>query len=91
LEARNIDIKEAVPASRKLQAADSKALLQSASKLIALKGKKISEFKGGKDASKDAIAAMLGPTGNMRAPTIKVGKTLIVGFNEEIFAKRFGD
>ena len=90
MEARNIDIKEAVPASRKLQAGDSKALLQSVSKLIALKGKKISEFKGGKDTTKDAIAAMLGPTGNMRAPTIKVGKTLIVGFNEEVFAKHFG-
>lgn len=35
-------------------------------------------------ASKEEIAAIiLGPTGNLRAPAIKVGKTLIVGFNKE--------
>ncbi len=90
MEARNIDIKETVPASRKLQAEDSKALLQSASKLIVLKGKKINEFKAGQSTNQEAIASMLGPTGNMRAPTIRVGKTLIVGFNEEVFAKQFG-
>ena len=65
-------------------------MLMSANKLIALKGKKINEFKAGKDTTKEAITSMLGPTGNMRAPTIKVGKTLIVGFNEEVFSKHFG-
>ncbi len=30
---------------------------------------------------------MLGPTGNLRAPTLKIGKILVVGFNEEIYAK----
>lgn len=90
MEARNIEIKETIPASRKLQAADSKELLSAASKLITLKGKKINEFKGGQDATDEAIAAMLGPTGNMRAPTMKIGKTLIVGFNEEVFIEKFG-
>jgi len=32
---------------------------------------------------------MLGPTGNMRAPTVKVGNTYLVGFNEEIFNSEF--
>ncbi|MBQ75887.1 MAG: hypothetical protein CMQ20_12815 [Gammaproteobacteria bacterium] len=90
MEARNIDIKETVPASRKLQAEDSKELLLSASKLITLKGKKVSLFKGGKETTDDAVASMLGPTGNMRAPTIRMGKTLIVGFNEDVFAEQFG-
>jgi hypothetical protein len=30
---------------------------------------------------------MLGPTGNLRAPTLRFGKTLIVGFNEETYNK----
>jgi len=30
---------------------------------------------------------LLGPTGNLRAPTIRVGKTLLVGFNEESYKK----
>ena len=29
---------------------------------------------------------MLGPTGNLRAPTVRSGKTLLVGFNEEKYA-----
>ena len=29
---------------------------------------------------------MLGPTGNLRAPTVRCAGTLLVGFNEEQFA-----
>ena len=32
------------------------------------------------------LGCMLGPTGNLRAPTIRSGKTLVVGFHEEIYA-----
>lgn len=90
MEDSEITIVEKTPASKKLQESDSRTLLKSASKLIALKGKKVSEFNVAKSVSKEAVAAMLGPTGNMRAPTLKVGKTLIVGFNQEIFQREFG-
>jgi len=33
---------------------------------------------------------MLGSTGNLRAPTIQVGSTLLVGFNEELYTKVLG-
>jgi len=56
--------------------------------VIVAKGKKVSEFAGGR-ASKDVVDAMLGPTGNLRAPTIRRGKTVVVGFNEEAFEKAF--
>jgi hypothetical protein len=78
-----------VPASRKLARKDAAELAKGASKVIVAKGKKISEFAGGK-AGKDVVEAMLGPTGNLRAPTIRKGKTVLVGFNEEIFSKVFG-
>ena len=32
------------------------------------------------------LAHMLGPTGRLRAPTLRRGKTLLVGFNEEAYA-----
>ncbi len=35
------------------------------------------------------LDAMLGPTGNLRAPTIRRGKTLLIGFNDEVFSKTF--
>ncbi len=57
--------------------------------VVVAKGKKVSEFPGGK-AGADVVAAMLGPTGNLRAPTIRRGKTVLVGFNDEAFAKYLG-
>jgi len=90
LEASNIEIDETVPASRKLQADDAAALLKSASRLVAMKGKKVTEFDVKSDVSREAVEAMLGPTGNLRAPTIRVGKTYLVGFNEDVFNAEFG-
>ena len=58
--------------------------------MVVAKGKKISEFKGGKAATDEAIAAMLGSTGNLRAPTLVVGKSLLVGFNESVYDEVFG-
>jgi arsenate reductase-like glutaredoxin family protein len=89
LEANDITVNETVPASRKLQASDARAMLKSASKLIAMKGKKVAEFDLKTKVGKDAVEAMLGPTGNMRAPTLRSGKTLLVGFNEDVFQEHF--
>ena len=33
---------------------------------------------------------MPGPTGNLRAPTLRKGTTLLVGFNEETYQEHFG-
>ena len=88
MEARNVEIKEQIPASRKLQASDAQGLLKKAATLTVAKGKKVTEFKGGKPDD-DAIKAMLGATGNLRAPTIVIGKTLLVGFNEEVYQTVF--
>ena len=90
MEANNVEVAERTPASRKLQADDAKELIGTATKLVVAKGKKVTEFKGADLKGDDAVAAMLGPTGNLRAPTIRVGKTLLVGFNDEVFGAAFG-
>ena len=54
-----------------------------------MEGKKISEFDIKGKPDDDAVAAMLGPTGNLRAPTIRVGKTLLVGYNDDVFTEAF--
>ena len=38
----------------------------------------------------ELAALLLGPTGNLRAPTSRVGRTLIVGFNAELYEACFG-
>ena len=32
---------------------------------------------------------LLGPTGNLRAPTLRKGKTLVVGFDQQTYEKIF--
>ncbi len=54
-----------------------------------MKGKKVEEFDLKAGLSDEAIAAMLGPTGNLRAPTIITGQTVLVGFSEEVFGAHF--
>ena len=55
-----------------------------------MKGRKVDEFKLPAANADEAVAAMLGPTGNLRAPTLKVGSTLLVGFSDEVFERVFG-
>ncbi|MBI3891181.1 MAG: hypothetical protein HY303_06585 [Candidatus Wallbacteria bacterium] len=31
--------------------------------------------------------ALLGPTGNLRAPAMRVGRVLVVGFDEETYSR----
>jgi len=55
--------------------------------VLIAKGKKLVSFHMRKDAPDDdtLLAHMLGPTGNLRAPTLRAGTTLIVGYNEEAY------
>ena len=67
-------------------------LLSGMTKMVVAKGKKVTEVNLKKDRPDDEALAklMLGPTGNLRAPTIKVGKTVLVGFHEETYEGVFG-
>jgi len=86
LDEHAITPKETVLASRKLGRSDAAALARGASKVIVAKGKKVEGFSTAGKAPKQVVDAMLGPTGNLRAPTLRVGKIVIVGFNEEAYA-----
>ena len=79
-----------VLASKKLGRKDAAALAKAATTVVVAKGKKITEFKPGGKASAEIVDAMLGPTGNLRAPTLRRGKTVLVGFNDELFAAKLG-
>ena len=89
LDARKIEPKGTVPASRKLGGGDAASLAKGASRVLVAKGKKLDTFKPAGKAPKACVDAMLGPTGNLRAPCIRVGKTVVVGFNEEVFGELF--
>ena len=67
--------------SRKAPLSDKEArdLLASVTKVIVAKGKKFEELP----AAKAKIADLKGPTGNYRAPMLRKGKTLLVGFHAD--------
>ncbi len=83
-------MKEEVPASRKLAAADAKEIAKGSSKVYVAKGKKLDVFDMKSADLSEVVEKMLGPTGNLRAPTIRAGKTTVVGFNEDTFESLFG-
>ena len=58
--------------------------------VIAMKGKKTVRFDLKKDRPDRAelVKHLLGPTGNLRAPTLIAGKTLLVGFNEDVYTEQ---
>ncbi len=71
----------------KLTKADVFKLAGAASRVLCVKGNSVVEFDMKSDPSSraDLLKHMLGPTGNLRAPTIRVGKTVLVGFEEETY------
>ena len=81
---------ERVSASRKLGRADARELAEAASRIIVAKGRKVAEFEP-RGAPDDAVLdAMVGTTGNLRAPLLRVGKTLLVGFDADSYAGVLG-
>ncbi len=74
------------------KAKDALRLLADAEHLYAAKGRKVVHVDLRTDAPsrKDLLALVLGPTGNLRAPTIRRGTTIIVGFDEATYERFFG-
>lgn len=79
-------------ANAKLGQEKALELATAASKVIVARGKKLTTFDMKKDppAEEDLLLHMLGTTGNLRAPTIKLGKTVMVGFNAEVYQEILG-
>ncbi len=72
-----------------LKEREALALAAQAGEIYASKGSRVVHLdlrKGMPDAATLA-GVLLGPTGNLRAPTLRRGKTLIVGFDEATYAK----
>lgn len=67
-------------------------MLKASSELYAARGKKVVhlKIKTDKPTEEEMLKLVLGPTGNLRAPTLRVGKKLIVGFNDEMYDEVFG-
>lgn len=75
-----------------LKEKDALALARQANVLFVAKGKKVVrlDMKKDKPDKQTLSKLLLGPTGNLRAPTLRVGKKLVVGFQEQMYHDVFG-
>ena len=67
-------------------------MARAAHRLIAAKGKKVTtiDLQSAPPADDVLVGLMLGPTGNLRAPIMRVGQTILVGYNDQAFTAVFG-
>ncbi len=67
-------------------------MARAASQVYVAKGKKVVHLDLKRDQPSDdqLLALLLGPSGNLRAPTMRTGKVLLVGFEPEAFGKLLG-
>ena len=67
-------------------------VLASVDQLYVVRGKRVVHVDLTKDKPGRAalLGLLLGPTGNLRAPTIRKGRTLLVGFDEATYRRVLG-
>jgi hypothetical protein len=67
-------------------------VLENVDTLYVAKGKRVVhvDLKRAKPARAELLELLLGPTGNLRAPTVRKGRTLIVGFDEGTYTDVLG-
>jgi len=62
-------------------------MLKKAKSISVAKGKKVQRFEAVADEQDAVLKSALGPTGNLRAPTYRVGDDFVIGFNPELYQK----
>jgi hypothetical protein len=78
-------------AKKKTRGADgARDLLKEADEIYIAKGKNVVHFDLKTEKPETVVPMMLGPTGNLRAPTLRKGRTLMVGFDKATYEKLFG-
>ena len=74
-----------------LKATDALAIVREVDEIYATKGQKVIYVDLGKDKPDKAqlLALLLGPSKNLRAPTLRKGRTLVVGFDAATYERLF--
>ncbi len=94
LEQASYEIREIVDATKNKKPREAALeLARTVDKVVVGKGKKVVTFdlKHAPPDEDTLAAALLGPTGNLKAPTLRLGKLLLVGFSEAAYREVFGE
>lgn len=82
-----VKVTDIVDAKSAYQLKQAMEIVESVDRIFATKGTKVRfiDLKADKPSKAEIEDLVIGPTGKLRAPTIKVGRTLVVGFNESTY------
>jgi arsenate reductase-like glutaredoxin family protein len=85
--ASTVDAKK-TPISKK----EALSIARQADEIWASKGSKLVhiDLRRSDSSDEEILAVILGPSGNLRAPTLRAGKTLLVGFEETSYERVLG-
>ena len=63
------------------------ALARDVDEIVATRGKQVVriDLKKEKPDTETLRRLLIGPSGNLRAPTLRIGRSLLVGFDEEAY------
>ena len=70
---------------QKIDADAAWELLRQAESITVAKGKDVQAFNPRSDDKEDILKHAMGPSGNLRAPTLRVKDTFIIGFNKNFY------
>jgi hypothetical protein len=73
-----------------IDGAGARAIVAAAQQVYVAKGKKVLHFDMKTASLEDVLSVAIGPTGNLRAPAFRKGKTLVVGFEESAYNEVLG-
>ncbi len=71
----------------KLDATAAWELLHNATEITVAKGKRIETFIPTPDSQEAILKAVIGRSGNLRAPTVQIANAFFVGFNEALYTE----
>jgi hypothetical protein len=74
----------------KIPAAEAWQLLKSGGTISVARGKKVLQFNPATDDKEEILKRVMGPSGNLRAPTYRAGDRFIVGFNLDLYTDWMG-
>lgn len=79
-------IGEAVDArSVRMDEAAAWELLHKAVQITVAKGKTVLHLKPKQDGKEEILKQVMGPSGNLRAPALRVGNEFVVGFHADFY------
>lgn len=90
LDANEVDILEIIDCKEDIKSGDTAiSVLENVEKLYSAKGKQVKEvnLSENRPSDEELKKLLLGPTGNLRAPTIRVDETIVVGYNQDTYEK----